>query len=657
MFPRAFLTPLFFCVLSFCTAQMSENTFGKLSLSEKEFSTYEKDPEATAVVLYERGDNYFKVIDRHILLVKEYHTRIKILDEKGFDYGTIEIPLYHKGSSSEKVTELKAVTHNGTSQYNVLASEIFTTDETERWRNTKFTFPKIQKGSILEYKYTVTSPYDFNFQGWKFQSDIPKLYSEFNASIPGNYVYNRVLTGSLELKTNDAHLKKNCFHVEGYPNSADCEVLKYTMENIPAFKVENEYSLSSKNYISQISFELSEFKGFDGTTNKYTETWKDVDRKFRTDKDIGRQLTKKGFFERNVPQQLLVEGDAMTRAKNIYKFVQGHFTWNERYSTYGNARVKDAFETKKGNAWEINMSLINLLNAAGIKTHLMMLSTRQRGLPKRSHPVLTDFNYVIAKTTIDGQDYFLDATDPYHPFGYLPYRTLNHYGRVMDFKNESYWHNIVPQSKNKYQIRASIRFDAKKQNAIGVLDMMTYGYEAIKKRKRLNRLKEEEYLDDLEDGLGDDFSITEYQKIEERSDEERVSERFSFELSEVLGSDMVYFNPFLIRFFEENPFQMEERNYPIDFGYPVKFKYQINIQIPEGYQIHELPEKEAIALGEDKRVVYHFDHKQNTNNVIVSFDLALNSTYFLPENYETLKDIFKKVTNTQKNSLIVLKKL
>ncbi len=651
--------PFICCLLlSFFGLAQMPDTFGRLSESEKKMERYEKDPEAHAVVLYERGDNYFKVIDNRILLVKEFHKKIKIIDEKAFKEGTIKIYLYHKGASTEKLANIKAVTHNGANQYNVLSQEIFNKDETERWRSKTFTFPKMEKGSILEYKYTITTPFDFNFEGWRFQSNIPKIYSEFNASIPGNYVYNRALKGSLALSTNDAKIKKDCFYVPGYPEGADCEVLKYTMKDIPAFQMEEDYSLSEENYISQIEFELSEYRHLDGTTSRYTKSWKDVDKEFRSDKDIGRQLLKKGFFERNVPEKLLTEGDPMTRAKNIYKFVQNHFNWNERYASYGTARVKDAFDAKKGNAWEINMSLINLLNAADIKTDLMMISTRNNGLPKQKHPVMNDFNYVLAKTTIDGQDFLLDATDKFYPFGYLPYRTLNHYGRVMDFKNESYWQDIVPMVKNKFQVRASIKFDSEAEKAIGVMDVLTDGYNAISQRKRLKRLTKEAYLDEMqEDGEEDTFVITDYKKNDERSTDERVMERFSFELEDVAQGDKLYFNPFLIHFFEENPFKLDNRSYPIDFGYPQKFRYQINIEVPEGYKIKELPENKAMSLDEAKSVTYRFscDHKQR--NVLLSFDLALNGTYFDPAFYDLLKALFKQALNDQKNTFIIFEKV
>lgn len=651
--PPLFLLFLLFSISTIHSQQ--KNDFGKLTKIEKSLKVYDKDSSAYAVVLYERGDNYFEVIDRRIRLVKEYHTKVKILEKGGFDYGTITIPIYKNGDSKEEIMNLKAVTHNGTNQYYVMPSEVFTKDLSEYKSEQSFTFPKLQVGSILEYSYKMISPFIFNFNGWDFQSEIPKIYSEFNARIPGNYLYNRTLIGSLKLTINDAKIKKACFHVEGYSRSADCEEVKYAMKDIPAFKADEEFMLSEKNYISRLDFELSQHNRLDGVTDNYTKTWKDVDQEFRGDRDIGRQLTKKGYFEKNVPDSLFQETDALIKAKNIYRFVQNHYTWNGKYGVYGKARVKNAFEERKGSASEINMSLINLLNAAEIRTNIMLISTRDSGLPKQSHPVMSDFNYSIAKVEIDGKNYLLDATDKFMPFGMLPYHTLNHYGRVMDFKNESYWFKITPESDNLYRVRANVKFDTLEGKAAGVLDVVTKGYYAVRSHKDLDHRNRENYIERLENSVEGDFKILSHNVFEEQTTKRVVSERFMFEVDNVLQDDMVYINPFFIVFFQENPFSLKRRNYPVDFGYRRNYKYQLSLSIPEGYNIHALPKKQTIQIGE-QAVTLKFLELQTQGQISILFDLTLNSSHIDAAHYEALKNAFKQAIDIQKKSMIVFKK-
>ena len=172
--------------------------------------------------------------------------------------------------------------------------------------------------------------------------------------------------------------------------------------------------------------------------------------------NIGWQLKKVSFFEDNLPQEIKLLTTDLEKAKAVYSFIQNHFTWNKKYSIFKNVKVKDAYENKIGNVGEINISLINALKAAGLKAELVLVSTRENGFATKIYPVISDFNYVIAKVNIDQKFYLLDATGKLAPFGLLPFRCLNSYGRVMDFENDSYWIDILPYIKSKTQLTAKL---------------------------------------------------------------------------------------------------------------------------------------------------------------------------------------------------------
>ncbi len=645
---------LFFTTLGYC---QDLDNFGILSKEEMAFTEYPADSTANAVVMYERGNNFFAVRDNRIWLIKKYYGKIKILNEKGLDEGNISIPLYRNSKNRETIEKLRAITHNsGGAKRELLASEVFSVDVNEWYTKKRFTFPNVKKGSILEYRYTVVSPFFFKLEGWNFQSHIPKIYSEFNAKIPSNYKYNRTLLGALPLAANDATIESACFYVDGYPNPADCEVLRYAVRNAPAFNADDAYMLATSNYISRLDFELAEYYTFQGAKVKYSKSWKDVDRDFKKDKDIGRQLTKKGFFEKNVPESLLSTGDELTRAQNIYNFIRGYYTWNGKYGIYDKVRVKDAFNKKIGNVGEINISLINLLNAANINTNLMLLSTRQNGLPKKNRPVLSDFNYVVAKVHIDGKDYILDATDKSIPFGMLPFRCLNYQGRVMDFKKESYWYDIAAYDNNKNMYRVQLDFQPEEEKFVGKINQLTFGYNAVNKRRAFAESSEDSYLKNIENSFVDDFLITEYTLNDAQSDEKKVSERFEFELETSVTSDNIYLDPFFIKFFRKNPFIQEKRNYPIDFGYNREYAFHLIFNVPEGYKIKDLPKKKVVALPEQMGKL-KFDCRPQGNSIILLFDVAINSSHYSTEKYEMLKEFFKHITEVQNNTLIALEKV
>jgi hypothetical protein len=629
--------------------------FGVLDQFEKDFKSYEKDTTAAAIYLYEKGENYFEARQGYIWLITTYHAKKKILKKQGFDEAEIIIPYYRAKSGKERVNAIKAMTHNGNRRQVVSSDKIFDVDVNERLSQIKFTFPSVEVGSVLEYSYEIQSPFFYNLSGWEFQSRIPKLYSEYNAKIPGNFKYNRSLIGEIGLDVNDASIKKSCFSVPGISRRADCEVLKYVMKDVPAFKEDEEYMLSSDNYRSTLEFELSEYVSLDGIKQKFTKTWRDVDKEFRTDKDIGGQLRKKNFFEKNVELEMIARGESdLEKAKNIYGFVKEHYTWNNRYSIFRNNNVKDAFDRRTGNVAEINITLINLLNAADIKTDLMVLSTRSHGLPKRNHPVMSNFNYVVAKTTIDGNEYLLDATEKEMPFGMLPYRCLNYYGRVMDLDGESYWFDILPEKNNSRSVQ--VKMELKDGKAVGTLDDITMGYEAFFKRDEVAKTSKGKYLDEMEKEMDDDFVIQTYETNSEKSDERTLVEHFEFELQNMNMDNTVFFNPFVVRFFATNPFKSEQRYYPIDFGFLRNYRYMANIKIPEGYRVKEFPEVVNLALP-DQSALLRFECKEYQGIINVYFNFKLNSTQYNSEGYAYIKKFFERAVNVQNQSYLVLEKL
>ena len=449
---------LSFITINSFSQKNTEYRFGELKNEELNLKIYNLDTVANALVLYESGYTVFKIKNDKVIISTKHYKKIKIFNREGYKHASFSIRLYNNKTGFESVDEIKAITHNHLNKTFLSKSEIFEEKVNENWKEVKFTMPNLKEGSIIEVEYTLETPFKFNLTGWEFQSDIPKLYSQYKASIPGNYFYNRILIGYLKLKTNSSTIKNDCFSIPGNAGSANCEEITYAMNNIPAFEVE-EYMTDKENFISKIKFELSEFLWFDGTKEKYTTTWEAVDREFKTDKDIGGQFKKTKLFSDKLPPEIKLLNSDLEKAKAVYTFIQNHFTWNTKFGIFGNVKLKEAFENKVGNVGEINISLINALKTAGLNAELILISTRENGFPTKLHPIISDFNYIIAKVTIENKTYLLDATNKLAPFGLLPYKCLNGFGRAMDFENESYWIDIVPVNDSKTDLSVSLKLN------------------------------------------------------------------------------------------------------------------------------------------------------------------------------------------------------
>lgn len=242
---------LFLSILILCTipafAQFKNGfSFGGITYEELGMKTYSRDTGAHSVVLNEFGEAYIDNDGENNLLL-EYQVRIKILSKQGLDQANFEISLRKGERGKEKIRMVEAVTFNNVDNKikdtRMNQNQVFTSSANQYWDDYKFTLPDVVVGSVLEVRYILESPFIFNFWPWKFQSDIPKIKSEFWARIPGNYIYNMSLKGFLKLSKNESSLISDCFTPGHY--KADCALYKYTMVNVPAF-VEEDYMTAKK---------------------------------------------------------------------------------------------------------------------------------------------------------------------------------------------------------------------------------------------------------------------------------------------------------------------------------------------------------------------------------------------------------------------------
>lgn len=640
-------------LVSLYTFSQQDYAFGILTQKDRDITVYKKDTTANAVVLYEEATtDFFVSNDNWVFIRTKIYRKIKIFNKNGFDNADVTIIAEKSKKRKEAVKKIRGITHNNRKTTSLLKENIYTTKTSDYRNEITFTLPNIQNGSIIEYSYTIESPFLFNFTGWTFQNNIPTIESVFIAEIPGNYVYNRKLIGYQMLTKNESNIKKKCFSIPGFSGEADCEVLTYSMIDTPAF-IEEDYMTSKWNYISRIDFELSEFKGFDGLNKKYSKTWKSVDREFKKDKEVGGQLLKKTFFKKRLPEDVFTEPDPLKRAKKVYFFVQNHFTWDKKHRLFNNINITKAFDKKVGNNSEINLSLINALKASDIDTELVLVSTRKNGYPTKLYPVISDFNHTLARVTIEGEKYLLDATNKNLPFGGLPFNCLNKEGRVMDFKNGSYWEEIIPMENNGRKVQMLLKLD-EVENFVGNMRIVHNGYSAVDKRNELDLTKEEKYIENYEDE-SDFLEILSYKNINLDKNDKPLTEEFKINIeNESTIADKIYLNPFFIDRLEENPFKLNQRQYPVNFGYPLKFDFTSSILFPENYIVESIPKSRIVKLPEGKG---HFVYKVSISNskIMVNYSFNVNEVEFSGNDYLYLKEFFKQAIIAQ-NEPIILKK-
>ncbi len=647
-----------FCILCTCSASVFSQEhgfkFGQATYAELNQHLYSLDTNASAIVLNEFGEAYIDGNDFQLNF--EYHVKIKILKTEGLDKGNFEIALRKNGRSMELLTDVEAASYNLQDnkivESKVERKGVYTENMGEYWELKKFAIPNVRVGSVIEVKYTLKSPFIMNFHLWEFQSDIPKLKSEYWAKIPGNYLYNISLKGFLKLVKNESTLVKDCLQMGS--GKADCALNKYAMTNIPAF-IEEEYATASVNFISAINFELTEIRYFDGRVDKVTKEWKDVDDELRRDQKFGIQLKRGKDIAAEIDKLTKNTTDDFEKANQVFDFIKSWYRWNGTFGKYSEFGIKKAFDTKVGNVGDINLSLIAALRFAGLGADPVLLSTRKNGIVTDLHPVLSDFNYVMAKFDHEGKTYFLDATDDFMPFGLLPERCLNGKGRVLEDK-KSFWIDIEPIEKWKSISVINLKLEDDGYLR-GSIQNLYIGYEAAAKRKSIFGFSSvAEYFKDLDNKWTNiEILNSELENLDDLS--KPLTEKLAVEIEafDGLSATTIYFNPFLFQQWKENPFKSSERLYPVDFAYPLEWTLSVQLEMPDDVQLEEVPEQVGLALPGGGGY-YRYRVTEIGKQVSMQSSLMINRSVFHAVEYYYLKELFSRVIQTQNVDWVFMKK-
>ncbi|RVU03103.1 DUF3857 domain-containing protein [Mucilaginibacter limnophilus] len=653
------LLSLFFLV-NVANAQDEDFQYGQFSWDELNMKSYKNDTSAHAVVLKEYGNAWISSNDE-IRLQYEYHVKIKIFDNKGFNEGKIEIPIY-KGDSDDRgetVTEISAkttfVNDNGTIGAAELDKKgIFTVNENQYWKKVTFALPNLRNGCVIEYKYRLTSPYIQHFKSWEFQSDIPKMSSVYRVHLPGVYNYNVSIRGPLKLLEGPEYKperESECFSIAGI--KADCSKFIFAMKDIPPF-IEEDYMTSRKNFVSAINFELQEYYNLNtGVKIQMTKEWKDVDKEMRISEYFGSQIKKKDFFKEKLIPVINGTNNELDKAKAVYNFIQKNYKWNGFKGIYSDG-IRKAFEKHTGTVADINLSLVAALNSAGLNTEAVLLSTRSNGLLSKIYPVITEFDWVVAKVNIGDKAYYCDATDPLLPFGILPLHCLNDQGRAMSIDKPSYWVDFSPQEKTStYLLDLVLQENGKLK---GRIVNYSAGYDGYLKRKKIKGFNSvDEYIEDLDDKQPK-LRILKSDIKNIDSLELPLVENYEVEMDvyDNLNAKKFTFNPFILSKISENPFKLAERSYPVDLGMPLTERVTLNIELPAGYTIETPPKDISFALPNNGgRFVTQFTGIGNKFSF--SHLISHKKAIYASEEYPYLKEFYNQVILSEKSDLVFRK--
>ena len=641
--------------------------FGKISADDFKTKIYSIDSNAAAVVIADIGSTAIVGNSKGWFSLEFKHfKRIHILKQSGYDIANVEIPLYTNGNLEEQLENLKAYTYNLENGKVVeskldIKTGVFKDKRSKNLVVKKFTFPSIKEGSIIEFDYTVTSDYLFNLQPWEFQGAYPRLWSEYNVTIPEFIYYVFLSQGSQYYFNKERQDRAENFRVSDSRGAGATEFInfnanvtdnRYIMKNVPALKAEN-FTSTLDNHIAKIEFQLAEYRQPLSPRN-VMGNWVDVCKSLLKDENFGLQIGKdNGWLADDLNAATKGAATSIDKARSIYSYLQKQFTCTGYNRTGTDQVLKNILRDKKGSEAEINLLLIAMLRKADIAADPVMLSTKSHGYTFSLYPIMDKFNYVVCRAEIGDKVYYLDASRPRLGFGKLSWDCYNGHARIINEQATP----IALESDSLYErkLTSVFFFNEEKGGYAGYLQQTPGYYESYSIRNRVKENGMDKLITDIKKDFGTEVEISnaKIDSLELLDESIQIVYDLKFNLEK---EDILYINPMFGEAYKENYFKSAERTYPVEMPYVMDETYLLSMEVPEGYQIDELPK--SVRLNFDEEGTSFFEYLISHSGGIISLRsrIKLTRSYFMPEEYDILREFFGFIVNKHGEQVVFKKK-
>jgi hypothetical protein len=658
------------CLMLFSSPALAQEKklrakYGNITDEEIAMKSYPADPGAPALVLFDRGEFSCRYNQQKGFIFDfERHVRIKIFNKEA--YHLADIAIFH--FADEKIIDMKASSYN--LENGVLVEteldkdNVFNEKLTRYRRMKKLTIPAVREGSIIEYKYTRTNMGN-DIPNWVFQDiKIPKLWSEFKASVPSSIEFNKITLGEVPFVVAVEEQRSNSTTGLKYSTTE----LHYAQENIPALKPEPFVNCIS-DYLSQINFDVrarytARLEPTGGAYGYRLVNGAIIDN--YTWEGLGRELLEGTYEDILNSTSHTAETAAVTVAGKttpeekiaaLYEYVGKNFQAGHYDMIWMTESLENITKNRKGSPTDLNLVLINMLKTSTIKAFPLAISTLDNGHVFPYRVTTESFDRIL--TAVENEDKsftLIDASAWPHPIGFLPLEDLNNEGLLLYGKDDIRWIPLQNKALVRSAVQAELALDVEGK-LTGTVTFSETGYGAVTARTQINGKDQSTYLQEKFPELFTDGSFKNL-KMEnlENWQEPNIKGTFDYEAVgfATVSGNKIYLNPSLGFGWKENPFKNPERKFNIEFGVPRTNVYSFVFAIPKGYKVEEAPKPSKMTFGENGLVFEYFTDI-SPETVKITIRRSIRQPVIPVEHYTDLQQFYGNIVSKLEEQVVFTK--
>jgi hypothetical protein len=362
-------------------------------------------------------------------------------------------------------------------------------------------------------------------------------------------------------------------------------------------------------------------------------------------------------FKTTVDQLIAGKTTEEDRIKAIYYWVQDnirYIAFEDGVAGFKPDEAHNVFEKRYGDCKGMANLTKEMLKAAGFDARLTWIGTK-RLMYDHPLPSLAVNNHMICTVFLAGKKYYLDATEKYIPFGENADRIQNRSVMIED-GDHFILDKISESDRNHDHDLRNITADINGENLEGKYKInlkgeakknFLYSYHYTKSDKR------KEFITDFfsqhnKNLKADDIKLPD---LEERSGTLDIECGFTYTGAVSSFNNEYYIDIDPAKYFKD--WQIKDtRQSDVDFGEKIYRRSAVELNIPAGYTVSNLPENVTIA---DKDFAFNISYKQVGSKILYTKELSIPQGIIKKNSFPQWNEAVKKLNKAYEDQIILKK--
>ncbi|MGA9667746.1 MAG: DUF3857 domain-containing protein [Terracidiphilus sp.] len=410
-------------VLAISAPALVQAQFQQPTNEELKMTADPKAPGAAAVFLY------IEEVTDDPLHYHSFYARIKVLQEKGKELATVEVPYL---SGNQKISDIKARTIHADGTIVPLEGKpedlMISKEKDKQFGRKVFTLPSVEIGSILEYRYQVR--YDDNHYSspfWEIQQPYFVHKAHYGFTPFKAFMHGEQNQTSSYLTDEHGNAVNSLIWWPQLPSGVELKtdsLGRFTLDltDIPSIPQEEWMPPIGSLLYHVLFYYKSAFNTQDFWISEAKRWSKDVDHFAEPSRPI-----------RDAVGTLVAPADSdLDKAKKLYTAVQGLDNTNfsrkkgqaelKQLGLHAAKRAEDTWSQKSGSKEDVALLYLAMLRAAGLKAYDMKVVNRDQGIFAPGYLNFDQFDDDIIILNIGGKEIMLDPGEKMCPFQTVHWR-------------------------------------------------------------------------------------------------------------------------------------------------------------------------------------------------------------------------------------------